>query len=88
MISQNIKVSLYGLLTVLFFSVVLLSITKPTFVTSVTPDGRKKINWGKLLSLSVVLSVLMAIVLYLVKTPKVSHVEPVKMSFKKISDCY
>jgi DMSO/TMAO reductase YedYZ heme-binding membrane subunit len=93
--ADPIKLSLVGFSTVFILSIIIFSISKPTFVTTTAVNGRHRgINWGKLLSLSVVFGVLTAIILYLIKTPTFrnqpkSESQPVQMSFsKKVSDCY
>jgi hypothetical protein len=56
---------------------------KPDFVTTVTNEKKKKINWGKLISLSFVLGILAAIALYLSTTKNApKNADPVKMAFE------
>ena len=90
--NKPIVLSLVGLVFIAVVTVVILAVWKPDFVVGVNNDKKKKINWGKLVSLSCVLGILAAIILY-ISTMKSAPsekilLEPAEMGFGKVSDCY
>ena len=86
-ITQNpIYLSFTGLIIVTLVCILTLYIWKPNFVTIVSKN-KIHILWGKLVSLSLTVGTLFAIVLYFSNTtPPV--IEPVKMGFNKVCNSY
>ena len=82
-----ITLSLAGLALVTGIMILILAIAKPTFVLQ--PKQDKKINWGKLVSISLVVGLLAAIILYVSRIkPKSIQPDPVTMAFAKPAECY
>ena len=89
-LKKPIVLSLVGLVSITVISIIIFSTWKPSFVTTVNNKKQKKLNWGKLLSLSVVLGVVTAISLYLstmkpiaknISSPSMKFGGPVANSF-------
>ena len=93
-LKDPITPSLITLVVAVIIIIIVFILWKPSFVVNAYDEKKKKINWGKLVSLSLVLGIVSAIVVYIsimknIPAQRSLELEPAKMGFgKKVSDCY
>lgn len=92
MYKDPIKLSLVGICMTTVLSILLISISKPSCAMDVDSEKDVKINWGKALSLSMMIGIVVGIMIFLLTMDKVSEPvieQPAIMEFsKKISNAY
>jgi hypothetical protein len=75
-------------------SVASLATCKPDYTVDIDDDKNRKRNWGKIISISLVMGIVAGIIVFLLTMEKVparveDDIEPAKMRFSKnVSNCY
>lgn len=88
-LKNPVTLSFIGFVTITILSILILWIWKPNVVLKVKTE--KDINWGKLISLSIIMGVVVAIILFFTTIKKIDFLTKEKYTmgfFNKSNHCY